>query len=582
MATVNHKKTIRAAEVTAFGGIDASAPCGDGGIAVDLKNFKVLPDGSLCRRSGFTVLDTLDGAVRGAAVFRDVDGTFLLAAADACVYRIAMADGSAESEEILSTSEGTVTFFSHDGEIYLVDGDELYHYLGRGASFEVCRGYVPLYGKNWNSESASNAVNEPINLASDKVRFHYVSGTMFTTLRFGIRLASVDKVVEGDVERTYERTLSADGTSLTFTSGFRSTKPITIYATVHPSYYHDAILRASHGVAHYDAFSGSRVMLYGGGDGARLFTSRPVDAASLAEAREEAPNATTLYFPKGGDMTLDNRQAINAVCRVGDRMMICTEGETWITEEMTAVAAEQTVLPTRSLARSIGCSAFGGLAVAGGDVPFTVSASGIYRWRIDPQLDHSCSLTRISDAIAPLLPQDAFARLRLCYVRSEDTLWVFCPEDTEGRVFLYDCTASRWYSYVGIGAKVLLEADGRVGFAADNALCFFEDGRSTDLCAFGEREIVATYESRRVDLGDAEATKRALRVCAEAMLGGELAVGLYDKTLLDEVTFEGGDGTACGYSARVAPRRFKRLTITLRAAGQVPCRILGLCVHVAK
>ena len=57
MATVNKNKTTYAAEVTAFGGIDASSPCGNGGIAVDMKNFKVLPDGSLCRRSGFLHAD---------------------------------------------------------------------------------------------------------------------------------------------------------------------------------------------------------------------------------------------------------------------------------------------------------------------------------------------------------------------------------------------------------------------------------------------------------------------------------------------------------------------------------------------
>ncbi len=580
MATVNHKKTIRAAEVTAFGGIDASSPCGDGGVAVDLKNFKVLPDGSLCRRSGFSVLRSFDGAVRGAAVFRDADGTFLLAAVGTSVYRVSAADGSAESAEVLFTAEGEVSFFSYDGEIYLVDGAELYRYLG-GASFEVCRGYVPLYGKDWNAELKTNPINEPINLASDKIRFHYVAGTMFGTLYFGVKLASVDRVVEGDVERTYARTLSADGTSMTFTSPFRSTKPITVYATVDPSYYHDAILRACRGAARYEAFQGSRVMLYGGGDSARLFVSRPVDAASLAAAQAEHPNATGLYFPKGGAMTLESREAITAVDRVGERMMICTADNAWITEELRALAAETTVLPLRSLSRTVGCVSTGGLAVTGGDAPVTVSASGVYRWRIDPQLDVSASVTRISDAVAPLLPDGALARARLGYVCGEDTLWLYDPEDGEGRVFLYDCAASRWYSYVGVGARRLLEADGRVGFLSGNAVSFFDGARSTDLCVFGEREIVATYESRRADFGDAEATKRAVRVFVEAELGGALAVGLIDGTLLDEAVLHGkGDGARC-YEAKVASRRFRRLSVTLRATGKSPCRILGLCVHAA-
>ena len=368
MATIKHKKAICAAEVSAFGGIDASAPCGDGGIAVDLKNFKVLPDGSLCRRNGFSVYRSFADDVRGAEVFADTNGTFLLAAVGSTVHRIPLGDGEDESADVLHSTEGEVTFFSFLGEIYLVDGLELYR-LVDGALFEVCRGYVPLYGKNWNSEKTVNPINEPINLASDKVRFHYEAGTMFGTLYFGVRLASVERVVEGGTERFYERTLSEDGTSMTFKTAFRSTKPITVYATVDPSYFHDAELRACHGVAKYDAFGGSRVMLYGGGDGARIFISRPVNATSLAEAREEYPNATSLYIPKGGDMTLESRSPITAMARVGDRMMIATANETWISETVSDVAETETVLPLRSLSRTVGGLGAGGLAVTGGDAP---------------------------------------------------------------------------------------------------------------------------------------------------------------------------------------------------------------------
>ena len=581
MATVNQNKTTCAAEVTAFGGIDASSSCGDGGIAVDLKNFKVLADGSLCRRSGFSVLRELGGAVRGARVFSGEDGAFLLLAVGASVYFLSLFEGEETSAEVLQTTAGKVVFFSHGGEIYLTDGVELYHHLG-GADFEVCRGYAPLYGKDWNSTNDFNPVNEPVNLASDKVRFHYVAGTIFKTLHFGIKLASVDKVMEGDVERTYARTLSEDGRTLVFTSGFQPSKPVTIYATVDPSYFHDADLRAARGVAHYDAFRGSRVMLLGGGDGSRIFVSRPVSEESLAASRVEWANTTSLYFPKGGEVTLESRQTITSMGRVGDRMAVFTADEAFITEELTGVADEVTALPLRSLLGTVGCGSPEGFAVTSGDAPITVSRGGIYRWRIDPQPDTVPSVTCISGGIAPLLPHDCFRRARLFYLPQEDVLWLLLPGDPEGRVFLYDCARECWYSYVGIDAESLLVADGQVGFYGKNAVSFFDEDLEEDLLAFGPREIVGSFESRSMDLGNVEATKRLLSVGGVASLGGELAVSLYDGGLLDEVVLTGEGEEASAFLMRVAHRRFRQLSLRLRATGKSPCRIQRLCVHTTK
>lgn len=581
MATVNHKRTIQAAEVTVFGGIDASSPCGDGGIAADLKNFKVLSDGSLCRRSGFATLASFEGAVRGAGTFRDAEGSFVLVAEGTRLHRISLPDGTVQSADGLFTGEGKITFFEHGGDVYFLDGTEMYHYLG-GVAFEVCQGYVPLYGTDWLGANSNNPVNEPINLLSGKIRIRYSARQTIQTLRFKIKLASVDRAVMGSTEKSlYGSTLSEDGMTFSFSTAFETTAALTLYATVDMSYYHDAWLRSCTETASYDNFSSSRVALFGGEDPSQIFVSRPVDEVSLASAKAAASNATALYFPKDGAMRLENSLAVTAVDRVGDRMIICAEGQTWITEELSEVDPTLTVLPVRSLTQTAGCRSVGALSVIDGEVPVTVSAGGVYRWEIDTNLERRCSFERISDGIASLLPEGFATRARLHYVRGEDTLWLYDPEEPEGRVFLYDCAAGRWYSYVGISATRLLEADGRVGFFGGNDLCFFDEGRSTDLCAFGEREIVGYYRSRRMDFGDAEAVKRAVRVYAESDLGdGELALGLADGGLLDEVVFRGGGTGMTSYSAKVTPRRFRRASVTLRATGRSPQRILGFCVHV--
>jgi hypothetical protein len=79
-----------------------------------------------------------------------------------------------------------------------------------------------------------------------------------------------------------------------------------------------------------------------------------------------------------------------------------------------------------------------------------------------------------------------------------------------------------------------------------------------------------------------EATKRLLSVGGVASLGGELAVSLYDGGLLDEVVLTGEGEEASAFLMRVAHRRFRQLSLRLRATGKSPCRIQRLCVHTTK
>ena len=580
MKTDKHKKAARVAEVTAFRGIDASQLCGDGSVAADMKNFKILPDGSLATREGFAVLRSFGDEVRGLHVVRRAEEEFLLAVAGTRLVRLSLPDGAIACESSLPSAEGQVIFFEYDGEIYLLDGAELYRYLG-GADFTVCRGYAPLYGKNWDPQSTANPIHEPINLFSDKIRVEFKTNRSPTEFYVGVKLASVDMVLEDGRNNLSSYTLSEDGFSLRRSSMLGTNIPVTLYATLDPSYYHDAVIRACTEVVTFDGFATSRILLYGGPRPSELYCSRPVDALSMAAYETIWPDTTALYFPKGGAMTLDSGERVTAVARIGDRLMIANEGRTFITEELATIPDTEVRFPVRMLSQTVGCLGPGGLTVTGGDRPVTVSAGGIYRWQIDPQLDHRPTLTRISGGIEPLLGVADRRRLRLCYVSGTDTLWLFDPEDGEGRVFLYDLTAERWYSYVGIGAARLFEWDGAVGFFGGREICLFDSTRSTDLCSFGEREIAGLYESLRIDLGSREAVKRATRLFVDADLGGgELTVALSDGRLLDEVSFTGGDGPACR-TARITPYRVGRLTLTMRATGRSPRRILGFCIHAA-
>lgn len=578
MATVNHKRAVVAEELVGFGGIDAASPYGDGRMAYDMKNFKVLPDGSLVKRDGFAVLASLPEAVRGLYVLHEESGDFILAVAGAALYRISVADGTSESAEVLTSFAGRVGFFGYDGELYLMDGVEIYRYLG-GVALEVCSGYVPLYGSGWHPNGGTVTINEPINLLSRKIRIKYSCTGSYTTARFHVKAASVDAVYRnGVLAGTTIYKLAADGTTMTFTSS-QSSANLEVYLTLDEEFWRDTVIRSCEYAVKYDSFIHSRVFLWGGDAGAAMYVSQPVSAASMGASLKCEPSSTSLYFPKDRVAAFDAEQTITAVRRVGDRVMVCMADGAWITEELGLLGDVMgDAIQIRPLSQSIGCCTAKGIALAQGDLPVTVTSGGLYRWEIDPELARGCTMERFSDGIAAYLGNGRIDEAVLYYVGNAGELWMALPGDAEGRVFVYDFSAKVWYSYTGIAADEMFDASGCVGFVNGGDICLFDSKRTTDLCTFGEREIVATFVGRRMDFGDGEALKRAVRVYLEAdAAGGELTVGLHDDVLLDEVSFA-GDGATCHVS-RVNTPRFRRLAVSIRAEGVGRQRIFSLCVH---
>ena len=417
-----------------------------------------------------------------------------------------------------------------------------------------------------------NAVNEPINLLSRYVRIRFYDEPPYLRLRLGVQATAV-RIFNGNWELAgslYD--LTEDGTCIAFDEAYDPDwRELVVYATLAPSYWHDAAIRSSTLAARYESFSAERLFLFGGENGAELFISRPVDALSDADSKACDGAASTLYFPRGRAVSFGDGQAITAVRRIGDRMMICTANSTWLTD---SIGTEE--ISVRPLSQTMGCRAVEGILPIDGDVPMTLSAGGLFRWHIDTD-DWTCTRECISGAVAAPAGDGFFDCARLHYLPSLDRLWVYRPGDGEGRVFIYDCANRRWFSYVGVCADRVFEADGRVGFSNGGELCLFDGALTVDVCSFGEREIVGIFESRRADLGNCEVFKRAVRLFAEADLAdGELLVGLYDGGLLDEALFR-GSGT---HSAHISTSRFRRMSVTLRAFGKGRRYIHRLCVHV--
>lgn len=574
MATVNHKKAICAEQVTAFRGIDASSPIGDGDFAYDMKNFKILADGSLQKRGGYRTLASLGAAVRGFGFAWDGGEEVILAAVGRSLYRIALTGGDVRSAEVFGTDEGEVVFFEYEGEHYILDGAEIYCYRG-GVSATAACGYVPLYGKEWDAHASTNAVNEPLNLLTGRIRLDYKRGDAVSYLPVGIPIQSVDRAFRNGVEIDASGFKPSSGNQISL--GGKVSLPLTIYATIDPAFWHDAILRSAKETAVYDGPDSSRILFYGCDETGHLYVSRAVSEESLAAARVGYPDATALYVPKGNDMQFGNR-ALNAVERLGSRLFITTPDRIWLTEELDA--AFEPPMALRLFARFPGGRVRGCVVSIRSGCPVTLSIDGVFLWEIESDPADGFMLTRLSAPIEPLLDDDYFKHARLLYRATADELWLYRADDPEGRVWVYGCEHKTWTSYTGMAASRMVDAGKGVGFLAGTEICLFDEESTVDECSFGPREIVGFYEGPLMEFGDAEAIKRPVRVFLEADAGaGEIAVMLKDVRLIDEATFRGKREGLTRYEAAVKRSRFGRLSAILRATGKSPQRIFGYCIH---
>ena len=582
MATNKHKNAAYVAEISQFLGLDTTTPLGDDGAALKMKNFKVLPDGSLCTRDGYKILTDLGDTVRGVHAVHGAEGDFLLAVAGTMLYLISPENGVVQSAEMLGTSEGEICFFEYDGSLYLTDGAEIYRY-GGGVSLAEVQGYVPLYGDGWTVDAAAGEICEPINLLSCHVRIRYRCEEGFRRLYLGVKAASVDRICNGDylfVSSEYK--LSEDGTVIDFGSAgcVPLDDTVTVCLTLDYSYWHDALLRSCKRAAKYDSFDRGRIFLYGGDDPSLLYISEPVGEASLAVAQKDYPDSGSLYFPRGSSTFFQDRQAITAVMRVRDGMMICTAGGAWMTEDLNEGDLSGEGIAIRPLSQTVGCGSLGGVLSIDGDVPVTLWSGGLVRWDLESDLARGCRVERLSDGIAACVSEKYFCGARVCYLPVSDEIWVYRPGDEKGLVFVYNTRSSCWYCYTDIFADGMLDVGGRIGFWRGREIFLFHSDLTCDYGSFGKRDIVGVFESRAMDLGDSERLKRAVRLAAEADLdGGEMWVVLKDGGLLNEVTFRADTEGVCCYDAPVGTARFRRVSLSVFAVGRGRKRLFRLCVH---
>ena len=154
-----------------FGGIGAKDS--HNGAISDLVNLRVCADGSLRKRSGYKAVYSSDKEIR--AIWSGyIGGSFeCYFLAGRGIYSLDVATGEATLKTSIPQSEGKAQFFYFRDYLYLIDGTNIYRL--RDSYAISIKGYVPLFGKDWDA-GYPGQINEPLNILHRHARITYKIG----------------------------------------------------------------------------------------------------------------------------------------------------------------------------------------------------------------------------------------------------------------------------------------------------------------------------------------------------------------------------------------------------------------------
>jgi len=575
MAKNNFDRAYALLEVGSFGGIDRTATFGIGGECSEMRNFRVLSDGSLEKRYGFELSFELGGEIRAlwSGAIDDLDT--MIAVVGREVFLIP-GDGETPMKigELLSES-GELSFFRMDGGLYIIDGVEIY-FCTRESVAVADEGYVPLYGSGWGH--SGGIMNEPLNQLSLRARLNYfidVSSASF--VETGLEIAAVEKLLINGKDFTSKTYISSSKIMLNGTL-FSQNDTVDAVVRLDGSYFERGELISCRHAAVYGGRYDNGVYCFGGNDGSRIFRSKYVGTAALSDAQRLVPSCGGLYFPIGYDFKIDEGHSeVRAICRHYDRLLIFGYNDARMTDLADNEFRDIPVMPVNS---GVGCIGFNGVAFCEND-PITVSRDGIYRWTSNTDERDESNAQLVSLQVNGLM-DDEFRQGAIAFnFRAKKEIWFGNSADAEGRVFIYNYALGLWYCFDGIFADGFFSYGQAMGFYSGARIYFFDDAFFTD-CG---REIKAEFISRYTDMGRSASEKRMQRCLAVGSGEGDYTLELYNdgERLVDSVHFAGKGGRTVDRQERILRTgRFSYIKYRISAVGSVRPRIYGITLLAGK
>jgi len=498
-----------------FRGIDATAGHADPSYAEDVRNFRILKDGSLQKRCGYRFLADLNAPITAHWAGTVGDRFRFYLVADRKVLFLNTDDGAVTQLGILPEESDHACFFFYLGILYLLDGVHVWEV--REDKLVESAGYVPLIGKDWDNRYVGEFY-EPKNVLTRRARISYViSDPPSIFMALDAPLQSVDGVmVNGE-------TYSPE--SYYYDENFNTVNIMNLEAgdrvTIHVTYAegNDDLLSQLMAASHYVTFGGAnrnRLFLWDPSASGKLFCSSYVGQSELYASKEAYPDSGPLYFPVGSEFYVgEGRYAIRAAEPHYDCLLIFTDGELWIADDKTSGFEE---FPTTVVNTRIGCAANGGAVLAENDM-ISVGKGTLWKWLNDTDRLLGRNAVRFSQAVDPLLTPEDFASMSLYYHPMLNELWMNIPLKKE--ILIYHLTWGQWYRFGEIDADSLFLTDRSFGFIKGGRIFLFDETMREDQIDKETRQaITAEYMGGITDF-ESERRKNLCRLTLRADTDGD-------------------------------------------------------------
>lgn len=571
MAILKSKKALEHEQMVSFGGIrDHSGLTMDG--AYDMRNFRILSDGTLEKRCGFFKRYGVSGSVRGIWQGAVSGRSYLFVVADSQVYRKGPSDDSLQAIYVLPTSSGTVNFICYRENLYLLDGKTILIFRSSTDNFTVAEGYTPLYGRNWHPTQLGE-IHEPLNLIQNKIRIHYLNTVASSVFYLPFTTNEIHSLrIDGEATTLYSFT---PGTS-TFTIPTTLAKVSSVEVTCVPDpvfSQRNQVLRTA-GAAVYRTPHRETLMCFGGANGYSVYRSVPVTDEMMDGCMMTVATADPLYIPQDSVFAVGSTaHPVRALCQRGEQMMVFNDEGVWAIQYPDENSDDAEIIPIPS---GSGCTSQNG-AVPCGESIVTVSADGIMQLGFAANSFDRCTQEVISDPIRNRLDHDFLSRAVLFLDTSRNELWVRDPRDEEGTVWIYALERKLWVRFDGIHANRFFSYRGLVGFSTDDGeICFFDEAMDTD----GGEVFSADYQSHYLGLSNLVIPKRTMEFSLAAYTdGGSLTAFLKtERTQKSFVLTADKSDTPTFFRRRLSQGRFRFLQFRLTAVGAARCRIYSFAL----
>ena len=584
MSKMNKKNVLALWDTQSFSGIDTRAS-GDGeGKIKSMVNFRILSDGSIEKRNGFRFAGSIGKKIRAVKIAEGEGNIFGYAVAENRVFKLNFDSNGMLSQYSdigsIGTSEGRVSVFFYRGTCYISDSTDIYSIIGN--SVISCEGYVPLYGKDWPTDYAGE-INEPLNMLTRRARISYVATdppTIFLPTLHEVE--SVQAVYRNDVlVPSHEYEIDNNFRTVNI-AGLNAGDRILMYLT-----YKEQMARTNefNEVTEAITFGGindSRVFMWKE-NGNRLFCSSYVSEESLQSSQAVYGQSGALYFPSKCMFAVgDGTRAIKGAGRHYGRLLIFTDGETWMADAQYGGLEE---LPLMRINSANGAASPDGVTKCGNE-PISVDSGRILRWRSNTDELDDCNSYSISDEILPYLSDEFFKKALAFEDKYHGEILFALPEDSDGRIYVYEEKKGNWYFFDGIKVNGFFDAKKNVGFFSGTSLYIFDDDLENDMVdAQSLKSIAAELVTHPIDFGLPHRTKRISRVRAVAESNGQaIDVRLLSDNAVNCTATVGTDGTDLvrSYETRIVSDRFVRTALYVKSGSSKNVRIYRLSVAVKK